>query len=143
MRAEGIGEKLTSLPQMPDCHLLLAKPWDGVSTAAAYAAVDQAADLVHPELKRMEQALQDGKLEQVAPLCVNVFERVLMREDVRLIKEEMARHGALGACMSGSGPTVFGLFAEEAAAKRCRRILEGRETEVFLCSPVCQGCVVE
>lgn len=143
MRAEGIGEKLTPLPQMPDCHLLLAKPWDGVSTAAAYAAVDQAADLVHPELKRMEQALQNGKLEQVAPLCVNVFERVLMREDVRLIKEEMARHGALGACMSGSGPTVFGLFAEEAAAKRCRRILEGRETEVFLCSPVCQGCVVE
>ena len=58
MRAEGIGEKLTPLPQMPDCHLLLAKPWDGVSTAAAYAAVDQAADLVHPELKRMEQALQ-------------------------------------------------------------------------------------
>lgn len=143
MRAEGIGEKLTPLPPLPDCYLLLAKPWAGVSTAAAYAAVDQAVGLAHPDTKRLEEALAGGRLEQIAPLCVNLFEGVLRREDVRLLKEEMARYGALGTCMSGSGPTVFGLFAEDAAAKRCRRSLEGRETEVFLCAPVAQGCVVE
>ena len=143
MRAEGIGEALTPLPLLPDCWLLLAKPWAGISTVLAYTAVDQAGPLSHPDTQKLEAALAGGALGEIARCCGNIFEQAIRREDVTQLKEQMQSHGALGACMSGSGPTVFGFFENEAQAKRCRRLLEGRELEVFLCKPVSQGCVLE
>ncbi len=142
MLGEETGGVLTPLAPLPSCCLLLAKPWGGVPTAAAYAAVDNAPVLHHPHTARAAEALAQGDLHRVASLCANVFEEVLRREDVRRIRGTMMEHGAMGACMSGSGPTVFGFFDSVTAAKHCRRALESGQTEVFLCEPVARGCLV-
>lgn len=111
--AEGIGEKLSSLPPMVKCPVLIAKPQIGVSTKFVYENLKLDADTVHPDIDGLIGAIRAKNLEQIAGHMGNVLETVTIPNYpvIAEIKEHMMEHGAAHAMMSGSGPTVFGLFA--------------------------------
>lgn len=136
--AEGIGELLTPASPLPSCHLVVAKPPFSVSTPQIYAAYDSAPARVKPDTKGLLSALSKGDLRGVAGRLLNVFEPLVSAKwpVVAKMKEQMLNSGALGAAMSGSGPTVFGIFEDESAAKACYNSLKGQMDEVFLCRPV-------
>ncbi len=121
--AEGIGEILKPLPQMPKCSVLIAKPPVSVSTKAVYEALDAKAITSHPDIDGILEGLERGSLKQVAASMGNVLEDVTipMHPVIREIKQEMMAAGALNAMMSGSGPTVFGLFESRADARKAQR----------------------
>lgn len=120
--AEGIGEKLTVLPSIPRCAVLIAKPPISVSTRIVYEALDSKEIVKHPDIDGLIQALEEGSLKGVASCMGNVLEDVTIPKYpvIQDIKEEMLLAGALNAMMSGSGPTVFGLFENKVAARRAQ-----------------------
>ena len=121
--AEGIGEKLTRLPAMPKCHLLIAKPPISVSTKLVYEKLDALAIVDHPDIDGIIEGLKDRDLIRVAGSMGNVLQNVTETEYpvITQIKEEMIKGGAINAMMSGSGPTVFGLFENRTAAREAQR----------------------
>ncbi|EET59184.1 4-(cytidine 5'-diphospho)-2-C-methyl-D-erythritol kinase [Marvinbryantia formatexigens DSM 14469] len=136
--AEGIGERLTPLPPMPECHILIAKPGIHVSTKFVYGNLRADELKEHPDIDGQIEALKRGDLHGLARLMGNVLETVTIPEYpvIRRIKEVMKEHGALNAMMSGSGPTVFGLFEDAAAAQEAYRALDGggEAKQVYLVS---------
>ena len=114
--AEGIGEKLTRLPRLPHCYVLVGKPGVNVSTKAAYESLrlDDPA-MVHPDIAGMAQAIRQNDLEGVISRMGNSFEPEIIRKYpvIQEIKDLMEEGGARKAMMSGSGPTVFGIFEEK------------------------------
>lgn len=137
--AEGIGEKLTVLPPMPDCWILIGKPGISVSTKYVYTTLDLNTDTVHPDIDGMKKALEDGNLYGITERMGNVLQDVTIPAypEVERIKEQMKALGAVNAMMSGSGPTVFGIFDnEEKAQKACQKLREsGLCQQVFLTVP--------
>ena len=137
--AEGIGEKLTVLPPMPDCWILIGKPGISVSTKYVYTTLDLNTDTVHPDIDGMKKALEDGNLYGITERMGNVLQDVTIPAypEVERIKEQMKTLGAVNAMMSGSGPTVFGIFDnEEKAQKACQKLREsGSCQQVFLTVP--------
>ena len=137
--AEGIGEKLTVLPPMPDCWILIGKPGISVSTKYVYTTLDLNTDTVHPDIDGMKKALEDGNLYGITERMGNVLQDVTIPAypEVERIKEQMKALGAVNAMMSGSGPTVFGIFDnEEKAQKACQKLREsGSCQQVFLTVP--------
>ena len=129
--SEGIGEILTELPPPPQCHLVLAKPQVSVSTKAVYGklrANELTADQ-HPDIDGMREAIKQGDLDGVIARLGNVLETVTIPDhpEIGTIKNIMMECGADGALMSGSGPTVFGIFKEEENAKRAYETLKKAE----------------
>ena len=125
--AEGIGEKLTVLPPMPDCWILIGKPGISVSTKYVYTTLDLNTDTVHPDIDGMKKALEDGNLYGITERMGNVLQDVTIPAypEVERIKEQMKALGAVNAMMSGSGPTVFGIFDnEEKAQEACQKLRE-------------------
>ena len=118
--SEGIGEKLTALPPMPQCQVLLAKPAISVSTKYVYENLhaNSLKPEQHPDIDGMIEAITAGDLLGVSAHLGNVLELVTAKKYpvIEEIKEVMRRYGAVGAMMSGSGPTVFGLFDNPKAA---------------------------
>ena len=137
--AEGIGEKLTVLPPMPDCWILIGKPGISVSTKYVYTTLDLNTDTVHPDIDGMKKALEDGNLYGITERMGNVLQDVTIPAypEVERIKEQMKTLGAVNAMMSGSGPTVFGIFDnEEKAQKACQKLRESVSCQqVFLTVP--------
>lgn len=137
--AEGIGEKLTVLPPMPDCWILIGKPGISVSTKYVYTTLDLNTDTVHPDIDGMKKALEDGNLYGITERMGNVLQDVTIPAypEVERIKEQMKTLGAVNAIMSGSGPTVFGIFDnEEKAQEACQKLREsGSCQQVFLTVP--------
>ena len=137
--AEGIGEKLTVLPPMPDCWILIGKPGISVSTKYVYTTLDLNTDTVHPDIDGMKKALEDGNLYGITERMGNVLQDVTIPAypEVERIKEQMKTLGAVNAMMSGSGPTVFGIFDnEEKAQEACQKLWESRSCQqVFLTVP--------
>ena len=137
--AEGIGEKLTVLPPMPDCWILIGKPGISVSTKYVYTTLDLNTDTVHPDIDGMKKALEDGNLYGITERMGNVLQDVTIPAypEVERIKEQMKALGAVNAMMSGSGPTEFGIFDnEEKAQKACQKLREsGSCQQVFLTVP--------
>lgn len=113
--AEGIGEILSPLPPMPRCQILIAKPPISVSTKAIYQALDSKEIEEHPDIDGIIDGLKKQDLHQVAGAMGNVLEDVTMEMHpvIGKIKNCMLEHGALGAMMSGSGPTVFGIYDDK------------------------------
>ncbi len=135
--AEGIGEKLSPLPDMPFCHVVLCKPGFGISTAAAYKKLDLMHGLEKPDTAGLIQALNDGNLERIGGLLSNQMEAAALEHgELTEIKSTMKSHGALGALMSGSGPTVFGLFSNEHWARGAFDVLAGKYRDTFLTKTV-------
>lgn len=118
--AEGIGEKLTPLPPMPRCFVLLAKPSISVSTKMVYEKLDSHEIAKHPDIDGIIEGLKGRDLLSVAACMGNVLEKVTVEAYpvINEIKEVMKKQGALNAMMSGSGPTVFGLFDDKKKAKK-------------------------
>lgn len=125
--AEGIGEELTRLPDLPSCFCLLVNPGFGISTKAVYQKIDEIRPLVHPPIDRTIEGLGRKSIEDVALSMGNILELAVIPQypEIREIKETMMKNGALGAMMSGSGPTVFGLFRKEEYLDRTFDAFEG------------------
>ena len=125
--AEGIGEKLTRLPQVPHCYVLVGKPGINVSTKLAYENLDLASLESHPDIDGMTRSIEAGDFSGITSRMENVFESGIIRNYpvIQEIKDLMENEGALKAMMSGSGPTVFGIFDNRAkmekAAEKLRR----------------------
>ena len=141
--AEGIGEKLSPLPSMPDCYILIAKPAISVSTKFVYENL-HANDLrpeEHPDVDGMLEALKIGNLRGITERMDNgnVLERVTVPAHpvIAQIKDFMRSQGAMNAMMSGSGPTVFGIFDNAAAAKKAYQKLRKRNLakQIYLTTP--------
>lgn len=126
--SEGIGEKLSTLPQMPDCYVLIAKPGIHVSTRFVYTNLVLDKDTVHPPIDDMILAMEQKDLPKLCALMGNVLETVTIpaHPEIDTIKKCMTANGALGSLMSGSGPTVFGIFDDLERAKyakeQCREL---------------------
>lgn len=118
--AEGIGEILTPLSPMPKCYVLIAKPAISVSTKMVYEKLDSHEIEDHPDIDGILAGLKAGDLKEVAGNMGNVLERVTVDAYpvIDQIKKMMIKEGALNAMMSGSGPTVFGIFEEKATARK-------------------------
>lgn len=138
--AEGIGEKLSALPKAPQCVLLVAKPDISVSTKYVYEHLDAACGIQHPDVDGMAEAIRQGSLMGVTERLGNVLETVTVKvcPIIDTIKRRMRELGAEGSLMSGSGPTVFGIFTEQEKARAaCRAIeKEGLAKQLFVTEPV-------
>lgn len=139
--AEGIGEKLTPLPPMPDCRILIAKPGISVSTRTVYENLHADGIEEHPDVDGMCRALERKDLKGLAALMENgnVLEEVTvpMYPVIAEIKDFLKDQGALSALMSGSGPTVFGIFDDPAAARKAYQRLKKQSLakQIFLTEP--------
>lgn len=139
MLAEGRGEILTRLPALPQCHIVMCKPGFAVSTPELYHRVDSIKMRCHPDASGLLKALEAGDLSGVARRMYNVFEDALPAQragTVREIRNTLIEYGALGACMSGSGPTVFGIFSDQEEAAQAAEHLKTLYQETFLVEPV-------
>ena len=118
--AEGIGEILTPLPPMPRCQIVVAKPPVSVSTKMVYEKIDSRRIVEHPDIDGIIDGLKEGDVTKIASRMGNVLEQVTVEEYpvIDKIKKLMNEGGAKGAMMSGSGPTVFGIFTEKSLAKK-------------------------
>ncbi|MDR3313667.1 MAG: 4-(cytidine 5'-diphospho)-2-C-methyl-D-erythritol kinase [Oscillospiraceae bacterium] len=140
--AEGVGELLTPLPCLPVRYaLVLAKPAMGVATGAAYARIDALPNPRHPAARQALACARAQDWEALFPLCGNLFEQVTPPEALEGIRKVMRSHGALLAQMSGSGPTMFGVFRTEDAANACAEALRRADgtPEVFCCRATERG----
>lgn len=137
--AEGRGEILTPLPALPPCWVVACKPDFPISTPELFARIDSCKIRRRPDTAGMLEALKAGSLEEVARRMYNVFEDVLperYQTRVAEIKHVLIQKGALGANMSGTGPTAFGLFDSEKAAREAADVLKETYRETFLCQSV-------
>ncbi len=118
--AEGIGEQLLPLQPMPRCKVLIAKPPISVSTKFVYENLKLDEDTLHPDIDGLIERINAGDLRGAAARMGNVLESVTIPNYpvIAQIREEMIKGGALNAMMSGSGPTVFGLFEEDRLAQQ-------------------------
>ena len=123
--AEGIGEILTPLPPLPKCYILIAKPGITVSTKDVYEKLDSKEITSHPDIDGILEGLQKQDLCKVVSSMGNVLEAVTveMYPVIDQIKLAMKEAGAMNAMMSGSGPTVFGIFDNLEAAKDAQRMI--------------------
>ena len=132
---EGTGTTMTTLENIPDCCFVLVKPPVGISTAQAYNAVDSRTFAPEPATDKMLDVLND--VSKIGFNLRNDFEDTLNISELLKIKKELADiDGSLGACMSGSGSTVFGIFEDRAKAAACAEIFKDRYAEVFTAEKV-------
>lgn len=134
----GIGERITPLPPLPRCAIVIATPRFGVSTKEAYDAVDRARPAPLSQ-EGMCRALAEGDLRGVGERLFNAFERALDLPPIGELKRRMSAFFPLGCGMSGSGSAVFALFADEAAAMPCYESLS--DVPHYLCAPSPRGAV--
>ena len=136
--AQGRGELLTPLAPLPPCHIVICKPPFSISTPQLFGRVNVRKIVRRPDTAGVAAALEAGDLAGVARRMYNVFEDVLEPRrlaEINEIKSVLIDCGALGASMSGSGPSVFGLFEDEARARdACARLRESYR-DVFVCAP--------
>lgn len=138
MLAEGRGERLSPLPPLPPCWLVVCKPSYSVPTPELFSKVRVKKLRCHPDIPGMSDALEQGDLEGVARRLYNVFEDVLPRKyhQVFEIKSALLELGAMAASMTGSGPTVFGLFRDRSPAAQAAEALAAQYPSVYLCRPL-------
>ena len=128
MLSEGIGEILTPLPAPPDCFLVVAKPDIDVSTGFVYGNLHADRLTYHPDIDGMVEALHEGSLNGISDRLGNVLETVTIREYpvIEELKELMRSMDAENALMSGSGPSVFGIFKKRETAESAARAIENK-----------------
>lgn len=137
--AEGIGEILTPLAPMPDCYILVAKPQVSVSTAFVYKNLKLDSISTHPDVDRTAEMIRIGDIEGMAASMGNILETVTVPvypviNDLKVLIKE---NGALNAMMSGSGPTVFGIYNDKEKAQNAYDIVNGSglARQLFLTEP--------
>jgi 4-diphosphocytidyl-2-C-methyl-D-erythritol kinase len=132
--AEGLGEKLTYLKPLPECYILLAKPEMSISTKEVYEGINIKEIKERPDITGMVEALSKGSLPHIASRLCNVLENVTAKKcrDIPYIKKKLIEYGALGSVMSGSGPTVFGIFDDQNKAYYAYDQVKAMVDEIFL-----------
>ncbi len=141
--AEGKGDVLHPFPTMPDCYLVLACEGEGVSTPWAYGLLDSLYNnfetVEYPRgMEQLKMAMADGDLTRTAHAIYNIFEEpvIAQRPVAAEIREVLLRSGALSAMMSGSGPSVFGIFTCEEQARMAAQALTEKGARPYVCHPV-------
>lgn len=137
--AQNVGEILSPLPALGDCRIVLAKPDRGVSTKEAYDAFDNAPSVRHLDTCGMLYAASQGDLYEICKRTKNVFEQLIEVPERVPIKSIMNRYGAISACMSGSGPTVYGIFDDESKAEAAAEALKSVVKNIFITRPAPYG----
>ena len=139
-KTSGVGDVLVPCPSLPECFIVVAKGGKGVSTPEAYSQIDALRAKRPREFRSSEttvKALERGKLEEISKQLYNAFEEAILpkHRDALLIKCKLLEYGAEGALMSGSGPSVFGLFKSEKKAAEASEALKTLDYESFVCAP--------
>lgn len=140
--AQGIGDKLSRVRPLKQCFIVLAKPDFDVNTGYAYRQFDTFGKTRTPDKFGMLCAVESGSLEQISAKMENVFEQFIEVPKRVDIKEILKEEGALGVCMSGSGPTVFGIFDKKENAQSAAKNLKDLAKEIDVCTPVRHGCKI-
>ena len=136
--AEGRGTILSPLPEIPECAFVIVKDGFKMSTGDMYSRFDSLVEVDHPDTRALVDAICEGNLAQMSENMQNVFEP-LYDESVQVIKSKLVENGALCAVLSGSGPSVFGLFSDYETARDAAEILEKDYETVILCEPTKYG----
>ncbi len=142
MLAQYTGTVLSHLPALKEENVIVVKPEQSVSTAEAYSAFDSAERIRHLDTGEMLSAVAESDRESVLKNIGNVFEQLIDVPDRVVIKGIMRENRALAACMSGSGPSVFGIFGTSFDAENCLSEMKERFDEVYKCKFVNVGCEI-
>lgn len=142
MLAQYTGTVLSHLPDLSEKHVIIVKPDQDVSTGKAYAAFDTAERVRHLDTKGMLLACINDDWKAISERVGNVFEQFIEVTDRTVIKGIMRKHGCLCCCMSGSGPSIFGVFEDEDKAEKCLEELKKDFTSSYLCTPMKAGCEI-
>lgn len=139
--AEGIGERLTKLPSFAGFSVIVIVPEFAVSTAWVYRNFRMDDCVKRPDSKKLIEAVKNRDINTLAQGMVNVLESVTVVKypEIEGIKRDIKRNGALGSLMSGSGPSVFGLFESENSAQKAFRVLKNRYRYIYMVSTVDGG----
>ena len=140
MLAQYTGTVLSHLPDMDLPYIIIVKPTQDVSTAEAYAAFDTAERVRHLDKNGMLQAVLSGDKDKVYEKVGNVFEQFIDVTERVIIKDIMRKNGAKCACMSGSGPSVFGIFESKENAEKCLAEIKKSYPQSHLCASTDCGC---
>ena len=140
--AKGIGTTLEKLPNLTKCHILICKPDVNVSTAEAYAKADSKPSKGFLVTDEIVKHIFRRSLRAVCECLYNEFEAVMQIEEINEIKRTMKKNKALGACMSGSGSAVFGIFLEEKKALKCQENMSTDFDKLYVCTPISGGCKI-
>ncbi len=145
MLSEGIGERLTPLPGISEAHLVIARPDIHVSTKYVYENLHVEQVAHHPDMDRVEAAVRDGDLDNMCYYMENILETVTERKypEISEIKTRLKNCGAVTALMSGSGPSVFGIFkTAHQAEMACGELKkQGIAKDLFVTYCTNRGCV--
>jgi 4-diphosphocytidyl-2-C-methyl-D-erythritol kinase len=133
----GIGEKIEPIACLPDCFIVIAKQGNKSSTGALYALFDKNGSSQKPDTEAMKAALLSADIEKAAAQLCNAFEELVPQSAA--LKHTMLKCGALGAALSGSGPSVFGIFKKRETAQKCVESIGGQS---FVCVPSQYGCII-
>jgi len=141
--SEGIGEILKPIKPLPDCHILLVKPNISVSTKYVYENLRLNDSIRHPDIPAMIEAIEESDLYRLASLMENILETITIKEYPIIggIKEKMKDLNALASVMSGSGPTVFGIFDSRQKAENAYRFFKSMDSgmQAILTKPYFPG----
>lgn len=144
--AEGIGEILTPLSPLPECYLVIAKPDINVSTKFVYENLHADKLQEHPDIDGMKQAIADGSIKGITDRMSNVLETVTVKEYpvIEQIKNVMKKTGAVNALMSGSGPTVFGIYENKETAEASYHQVKksGLAGQIFMTTTISETCTI-
>jgi 4-diphosphocytidyl-2-C-methyl-D-erythritol kinase len=136
--AEGRGERLRKLPDMPDCFIVVCKPEFSSSTPELYRKIDETVIGRRPDHQAIESALISGDLGKIAQNLCNVFDPLVTQDhlEINYIKSIFNSYGSIGQQMTGSGSAVYALVESfEYAAVICNMLRENYP-QVFICKPV-------
>lgn len=142
MLAQYTGTVLSHLPDLSEKYVIIVKPLQDVSTGKAYAAFDTAERVRHLDTKGMLLSCVNNDWQGVSERVGNVFEQFIEVTDRAVIKSVMRKHDCLCCCMSGSGPSVFGIFEDKEKAESCLSELKKSWDNSFLCTTVDRGCEI-
>jgi 4-diphosphocytidyl-2-C-methyl-D-erythritol kinase len=141
-RVRGIGEIIEPIAVTAEYKIVICRPDVGISTKEAYDAFDRKkVSSGDRHTDQVLRALKSGRLKELGSALGNAFEDADVPREIIEIEKEMLRQGAAGACMTGSGSAVFGLFEGKPEAERCCEVLRKRYAAVFLCHPISQRSV--
>lgn len=140
MLAQYTGTVLTYLPQLEIKNIIVVKPDCSVSTGAAYKAFDTAERVRHLDRDGILKSALTGNKDKIYECVGNVFEQFIDVPERAAIKAVMRKYNAVCSCMSGSGPSVFGIFDDDESAKQCAQELKKSFPQTFLCSSKQCGC---
>lgn len=140
--AQGIGDVLNKVKPLRKCHILIAKPDCGVNTGKAYSQFDACGKEHTPDKLGMLYAMQSRDINAICAKMENVFEQFIEVPNKVEIKDVMRKNGAVGVCMSGSGPTVFGIFDDKQKAEKAAEELVPYAKDIAVTLPVSKGCKI-